>query len=393
MDSSDGEEDDDEAEQADDAGDARRRKVVLVRAQETSIAVSPADSLGRAALGRAGAVRASIRAKARGGTGPSGRIFAAAALGLGQSIRRLPRRPPGLRAEPPAKAVRVSRTAPALEASAAAAAASAASAASAAGGTRSSEPLGKSTRRPVRRAAAPPVRVTPRAAAVRLAPAAPISNPRGTAINALKLGEAALRSASPCSPEPVPARRRRRVRSTEEPYQRPSSPSASGSSSPVEVVSGSAAKRPRVAAAPDPAPAAAASGNQRGVISAADEGTFQAAVLDRLRSLCGEHEDAKVLAEYIVVMVAGSKGREDMAVELRPFFSRPGASRVFRRLGRRLQVEIPDCWAAHATAEGQPEFAKCRCRVTTERSNYTPSGDFCPVASPWVPGKKDDDEA
>jgi len=56
------------------------------------------------------------------------------------------------------------------------------------------------------------------------------------------------------------------------------------------------------------------------VISADDEGTFQAAVLERLRAMCGEHEDAKVLAEYIVVMVAGNKGREEMAVELKPFF-------------------------------------------------------------------------
>lgn len=52
----------------------------------------------------------------------------------------------------------------------------------------------------------------------------------------------------------------------------------------------------------------------------ADERTFQAAVLERLRAMCGEHEDAKVLAEYIVVMVAGNKGREEMTVELRPFF-------------------------------------------------------------------------
>lgn len=51
-----------------------------------------------------------------------------------------------------------------------------------------------------------------------------------------------------------------------------------------------------------------------------EEGTFQAAVLDRLQNLCGEHEDAKVLAEYIVVMVAGNKGRVEMALELKPFF-------------------------------------------------------------------------
>lgn len=47
---------------------------------------------------------------------------------------------------------------------------------------------------------------------------------------------------------------------------------------------------------------------------------FQGAVTERLKSLCGEHEDAKVLAEYIVVMVAGNKGSEDMAAELKPFF-------------------------------------------------------------------------
>lgn len=51
------------------------------------------------------------------------------------------------------------------------------------------------------------------------------------------------------------------------------------------------------------------------------ESSFQAAILDRLRALCGEHEDAKVLAEYIVVMVAGSKGKEEMSHELKPFFS------------------------------------------------------------------------
>jgi hypothetical protein len=34
----------------------------------------------------------------------------------------------------------------------------------------------------------------------------------------------------------------------------------------------------------------------------------------------GEHEDAKVLAEYIVVMAAGNKGPEEMTVELKPFF-------------------------------------------------------------------------
>jgi len=47
---------------------------------------------------------------------------------------------------------------------------------------------------------------------------------------------------------------------------------------------------------------------------------FQAAVTEKLQALCGEHEDAKVLAEYIVVMAAGNKGREEMAGELQDFF-------------------------------------------------------------------------
>lgn len=51
-----------------------------------------------------------------------------------------------------------------------------------------------------------------------------------------------------------------------------------------------------------------------------EPGNFQTVVLNRLRSLCGETEDAKVLAEYIVVMVAGNKSRVEMAVELKPFF-------------------------------------------------------------------------
>lgn len=41
---------------------------------------------------------------------------------------------------------------------------------------------------------------------------------------------------------------------------------------------------------------------------------------ERLRELCSGHQDAEVLAEYIVVMVAGDKSREDMATELTPFF-------------------------------------------------------------------------
>jgi hypothetical protein len=58
-----------------------------------------------------------------------------------------------------------------------------------------------------------------------------------------------------------------------------------------------------------------------GASEAITGGGFQAAVLERLKQLCGDHEDAHVLAEYIVVMVAGNKGREDMAEEMKPFFS------------------------------------------------------------------------
>lgn len=54
--------------------------------------------------------------------------------------------------------------------------------------------------------------------------------------------------------------------------------------------------------------------------AAVDETSFQAAVLERLWAMCGQHEDAKVLAEYVVVMVAGNKGRDEMTLELKPFF-------------------------------------------------------------------------
>mmetsp|Transcript_14506 Transcript_14506/g.32954 ORF Transcript_14506/g.32954 Transcript_14506/m.32954 type:complete len:450 (-) Transcript_14506:105-1454(-) len=54
--------------------------------------------------------------------------------------------------------------------------------------------------------------------------------------------------------------------------------------------------------------------------SEAGTGTFQDAVLERLKSLCGDSEDATVLAEYVVIMCAGNKGREEMVAELVPFF-------------------------------------------------------------------------
>lgn len=84
----------------------------------------------------------------------------------------------------------------------------------------------------------------------------------------------------------------------------------------------SSPKKVRVSKPLTPSPAAAQGSSlpRQQALSAADEGGFQDLVLDRLRNLCGENEDAKVLAEYIVVMVAGAKGRDEMARELKPFF-------------------------------------------------------------------------
>mmetsp|Transcript_52348 Transcript_52348/g.124993 ORF Transcript_52348/g.124993 Transcript_52348/m.124993 type:complete len:445 (+) Transcript_52348:64-1398(+) len=56
-------------------------------------------------------------------------------------------------------------------------------------------------------------------------------------------------------------------------------------------------------------------------LSEVGKGTFQEAVLERLKTLCGDSEDATVLAEYVVIMCAGNKGREEMVAELVPFFS------------------------------------------------------------------------
>lgn len=183
------------------------------------------------------------------------------------------------------------------------------------------------------------------------------SHRRSSAVNALELGaDAALRGASPCSPEeaesppvrtpPVraeaPAKPRkaagvvRRSRKSSGQLSKKRACSRSSDTSPAAVRS-NALKRPRVsktavgtAAAPpaaeptSPSPVASPKSGgtpQKPVISPADEGTFQTAVLERLRSMCGEHEDAQVLAEYVVVMVAGNKHREEMSVELKPFFA------------------------------------------------------------------------
>lgn len=180
----------------------------------------------------------------------------------------------------------------------------------------------------------------------------------------------ALRSASPCSPEPErrpakkavvkitkaaskrgraatapPETKKAKARSDSSPRRslsrRPSRESSyesfaseqSESPAPKSKVPKAAKSKAKVSAAAEkaarPRPKAPAAAKERAkvpappsrpVITAADEGSFQAAVLEKLRSLCGEHEDAKVLAEYIVVMVAGSKGKEEMALELKPFF-------------------------------------------------------------------------
>lgn len=175
--------------------------------------------------------------------------------------------------------------------------------------------------------------------------------PRRSAVNALKFGEG-LRSASPCSPDGadhpaagIPRRGRGNARRAEgscssgdaasedgrrEDSERGGASSRGSSSAVEEVAHAPPRKKPRLkAATPLPqelSPAASASTAKTGgtpdrrVISAADEGTFQAAVLEKLWAMCGEHEDAKVLAEYIVVMIAGNKSREEMSVELKPFF-------------------------------------------------------------------------
>jgi len=173
---------------------------------------------------------------------------------------------------------------------------------------------------------------------------------RPRAVNALHINEEAARSASPCSPE-APGRPRRaadngrstlrRARDDSEGALSERSSHSSGSSSLAEVL---AVKKPRLLPAEQVAPASEKLGtpSPKGGVRGASSGpsadspgtvslaatfksgsgdTFQTAVLERLNNLCGEHEDAKVLAEYIVVMVAGNKGREEMASELRPFFS------------------------------------------------------------------------
>lgn len=158
-------------------------------------------------------------------------------------------------------------------------------------------------------------------------------------VNALQIREA--RSASPCSPERPPARRSRgdlaaavveRGMSEESAAMSGDSRSCSSHSSscsevqitspPVTSPKVSPRKRPRLATAEQVPPISPQkSGASEVAQGPLTTGGFQAAVLERLKQLCGDHEDAHVLAEYIVVMVAGNKGREDMASEMKPFFS------------------------------------------------------------------------
>lgn len=206
-------------------------------------------------------------------------------------------------------------------------------------------------------------------------------------VNALKLtGEAALRSASPCSPEPStdrPAKKQKAVAkqakttaqakvqgrgggygggkagsdaqptsdesSSDESEQKPSSDeeeedssddSDSGPAAPPPATkrqipapaaappsakkrkAGTAAAVAAASTAPEPAAASEREAGTAAVPKAAPPGefSFQEIVLERVKTLCGDHDDAKVLAEYIVVMVSGHRSREDMAGELKPFF-------------------------------------------------------------------------
>lgn len=103
-----------------------------------------------------------------------------------------------------------------------------------------------------------------------------------------------------------------------------SSSRQSSSSSAVEIVSTS--KRARLVSAEQAEVASSSAGKP---VLNTNSGAFQDAVLERLRGLCGGHEDAKVLAEFIVAMVAGNKSRKDMASELEAFFPDQGQTTKF----------------------------------------------------------------
>lgn len=384
-----GGEDEDEDEGEEEELTTKRRKVVLLKAQETSPEPSrlPERRLGQSF---AAAVLGSLVTRNRlrpGQAGPAGRIRE----WLGHVGSGGP-----LQTEGRARASNAKATPAAAFAAAAAAAVASVEAPRAS----SSKPVG--LKRPPKeertREAAPakpnPSTSKPKAVKAKATkPAeAPSGRPKATLAKAhpspakkkaeaskvsakagkglRKLGEAALRSASPCSPEtsrspkassskgkqaspapqaappmPPPALGYGGAKvagsgaedsgSSRSPSRQSSSSSRSPSPAPAAAASDAAsrpAKRLKTAASSASAPDSPNSPSaskvatpvttppRRPVLSAADEGSFQAMILDRLRTLCGETEHAEVLAEYIVVMVAGSKGREEMSVELKPFF-------------------------------------------------------------------------
>lgn len=192
-------------------------------------------------------------------------------------------------------------------------------------GIKRPKPGGLQTRTPVARPrVASDPSVSPKDEATRFRP-----------VNALQIGEA--RSASPCSPE-RPARRLAaavidRGMSEESAAMSGDSRSCSSRSSscsevqitnpPINSPAVSPRKRARLGTADKVLSITPQKGGATEAVAGGGltGGGFQDAVLERLKQLCGDHEDAHVLAEYIVVMVAGNKGREDMAAEMKPFFA------------------------------------------------------------------------
>lgn len=133
---------------------------------------------------------------------------------------------------------------------------------------------------------------------------------RKRTVNALKMGEETmLRSASPCSSE-SPGR---------------SSSAAKNPGVEQQGARSSSRSHSRSSRSTTPSQRARSVSINKDIDSLVEEsgstrGGFQQVVLDQLRILCKEYEGAEVLAEYIVAMVAGNKGRSDIASELEPFF-------------------------------------------------------------------------
>lgn len=146
----------------------------------------------------------------------------------------------------------------------------------------------------------------------------------------------------------------------------------------------SSPKKARVSKPLTPSPAAAKGSSlpRQQALDAADEGGFQDLVLERLRSLCGENEDAKVLAEYIVVMVAGAKGRDEMARELKPFFQDQAQAESF--------VDwVEECKWKFLTGGPSPAAARTVSTAAGSTHQQAASGSSasrpCPPADFWGP--------